>query len=274
MPVDHYENFPVASFLLPPALRGPIAAIYHFARNADDFADEGSAPAEVRLAQLGKYRAELDAISNKTPTLHPVFLALRPVITEYQLPLRLFYDLLDAFSQDVVKDRYADFAELTDYCARSANPIGRLLLHLFGQSSAEQLQQSDAICTALQLINHWQDVGIDAIKGDAGRIYLPQDELLRFKVGEDEIRQRVISTNWQNLMKFQVHRARDLMLQGAPLGWTLPGRFGMEIRAIVAGGLCVADKLEACNFDVFNNRPTLKAWDWPMIFWATLVRPL
>ena len=190
MPVDHYENFPVASFLLPPALRGPIAAIYHFARSADDFADEGDAPAEVCLAQLDVYRAELDAIAKGLPTKHPIFLALRPVIHQHQLPLQLFYDLLDAFSQDVVKQRYANFAELSDYCARSANPIGRLLLQLFGQTNALQLAQSDAICTALQLINHWQDVGIDAAKGEAGRIYLPQDELVRYGVSESDVLRR------------------------------------------------------------------------------------
>ena len=149
-----------------------------------------------------------------------------------------------------------------------------MLLHLFGQSTPKQLAQSDAICTALQLINHWQDVAIDAIKGEAGRIYLPQDELARFNVTEDDLRRRIVSTNWRDLMKFQLDRARDLMLQGAPLGWALPGRFGMEIRAIVAGGLRVADKIEACDFDVFERRPTLKTWDWPAIFWATLVRPL
>ena len=274
MPVDHYENFPVASFLLPPALRGPIAAIYHFARTADDFADEGDAPAELRLARLDAYRDELDAIAQDLPSKQEIFLALRPVIRQYQLQLQLFYDLLDAFSQDVVKQRYANFAELNDYCARSANPIGRLLLQLFGQSTPEQLAQSDAICTALQLINHWQDVAIDAIKGEAGRIYLPQDELARFNVPESDLHRRMVSTNWRDLMKFQIARARDLMLQGAPLGWALPGRFGMEIRAIVAGGLCVADKIEACDFDVFEHRPTLNAWDWPAIFWATLVRPL
>ena len=309
MPLDHYENFPVASFLLPPALRGPIAAIYHFARSADDFADEGDIPAAQRLAQLAAYRVELDAIANDLPTTDPIFLALGPVIREYQLPLQLFHDLLDAFSQDVTKHRYADFVELTDYCARSANPIGRLLLKLFGENGAEQLKQSDAICTALQLINHWQDVGIDAVKGDSGRIYLPQDELKRFGVSDQAIQQRVTSTNWGSaspspsiplpqgeregssafgvqlngrvtstnwraLMKFQVDRARNLMLSGAPLGWSLPGRFGMEIRAIVAGGLCIANKIEACDYDVFNHRPVLKAWDWPAILWATLVRPL
>ena len=297
MPVDHYENFPVASVLLPPELRGPVAAIYHFARSADDFAAEGDAPAELRLAQLSAYRLELDAIENNLPTQNPIFLALRPVIAKHQLPLQLFYDLLDAFSQDVIKHRYHDFAELSDYCAHSANPIGRLLLRLFGEGTPLQLEQSDAICTALQLINHWQDVGIDAGKGDSGRIYLPQDDMQRFGVSDAEVRRWCYrefaihgiapveragpvkptlhaNTNWRALMKFQIDRARNLMLSGAPLGWSLPGRFGLEIRAIVAGGLCIANKIEACNYEIFNHRPILKAWDWPSIIWATLVRPL
>jgi squalene synthase HpnC len=274
MSVDHYENFPVASILLPPALRGPVAAIYHFARSADDFADEGNFPAAHRLAQLDSYRAELGAIANNARSDHPIFRALRPVISEFQLPLQLFYDLLDAFSQDVDTHRYANFDQLTHYCARSANPVGRLLLKLFGEDHDGNLVQSDAICTALQLINHWQDVGIDAAKGEVGRIYLPQDEMRRFGVTDDDIRRRVTSTNWRALMKFQVDRARDLMILGAPLGWALPGRFGLEIRAIVAGGLTVANKIEACQYDVFNHRPVLKAWDWPGIFWTSLVRPL
>lgn len=274
MPVEHYENFPVASILLPPELRQPVAAIYHFARSADDFADEGDVQPELRLAQLSTFRGELDAIANGLSTENPIFLALSPVISKYQLPIQLFYDLLDAFSQDVIKHRYRDFEELSDYCAHSANPIGRLMLRLFGAGTPLQLEQSDAICTALQLINHWQDVGIDVDKGDNGRIYLPQDEMQCFGVAESDVRRRVTSTNWRALMKFQVDRARDLMLSGAPLGWSLPGRFGFEIRAIVAGGLCIANKIEHRSYDVFNCRPVLKAWDWPAIFWATLVRPL
>ncbi len=274
MAVDHYENFPVASILLPAPLREPVAAIYDFARSADDFADEGDLPPQQRRALLAGYQAELDAIERGQPTQHPVFLRLRPVIERHGLPLQLFRDLLDAFVQDVSKDRYRDFAELMDYCRRSADPVGRLLLHLFGHASAENLSRSDAICSALQLINHWQDVGIDADKGANGRIYLPQDEMARFGVGDSDIVRRATSTNFQGLLRFQVERARALMLSGAPLGWDLPGRIGLEIRAIVAGGLRILDKIEAVDYDVFSRRPKLETFDWPLILWRSLVRPL
>jgi len=274
MAVDHYENFPVASVLLPVPLREPVAAIYWFARNADDFADEGDLSPDERRALLAGYQAELDAIERGEPTRHPVFLRLRPVIAQYALPLQLFRDLLDAFMQDVSKDRYRNFAELMDYCRRSADPVGRLLLHLFGHASAENLCRSDAICSALQLINHWQDVGIDAAKGDRGRIYLPQDDMARFGVGEEAILHRVASADFSELLRFQVNRARALMLSGAPLGWDLPGRMGLEIRAIVAGGLRILDKIEAIEYDVFERRPKLEAFDWPLIMWRSVVRPL
>jgi squalene synthase HpnC len=274
MAVDHYENFPVASILLPPALRVPIAAIYRFARSADDFADEGDVPPGERIACLQAYQFELYAIEHGQPTRHPVFAALRPVIAEYDLPLSLFRDLLDAFTQDVTQDRYADFDELMDYCRRSADPVGRLLLHLFGHASEENLRQSEAICSALQLINHWQDVGIDALKGAKGRIYLPQDDMARFGIADGQVLRRTASADFRALLRFQVERARALMLSGAPLGWRLPGRIGMEIRAIVAGGLRILDKIEAVDFDVFTQRPVLTALDWPLIGWQTLVRPL
>jgi len=274
MAVDHYENFPVASVLLPAQLREPVAAIYVFARSADDFADEGDLSPDQRRALLAAYQAELDAIERGTPTQHPVFLRLRPVIERYRLPLQLFRDLLDAFLQDVGKDRYRDFAELMDYCRRSADPVGRLLLHLFGHASAENLARSDAICSALQLINHWQDVGIDAAKGARGRIYLPQDDMARCGVDEDAIIRRLASADFRALMRFQVDRARALMRSGAPLGWDLPGRIGLEIRAIVAGGLRILDKIEAVDYDVFTRRPLLQAADWPFIMWRSLVRPL
>ena len=274
MAVDHYENFPVASLLLPPSLREPVAAIYSFARSADDFADEGDLSPQQRTALLSDYQEELDAIARNIPTRHPVFLRLRPVIGQYALPLQLFRDLLDAFLQDVSKDRYRDFPELMAYCRRSADPVGRLMLHLFGQATTENLARSDAICSALQLINHWQDVGIDATKGDAGRIYLPQDDMARFRVDEAAVRRRVASADFRSLLRFEVDRARALMLSGASLGWDLPGRIGLEIRAIVAGGLRILDKIEAVDYDVFNRRPVLKAPDWPHILWHTLVRPL
>jgi squalene synthase HpnC len=286
MAVDHYENFPVASVLLPAPLREPVAAIYGFARSADDFADEGDLSPEQRSALLAAYQAELDAIEHGQPTQHPVFLRLRPVIARYDLPLQLFRDLLDAFMQDVGKDRYRDFPELMDYCRRSADPVGRLLLHLFGHATAENLTRSDAICSALQLINHWQDVGIDALKGANGRIYLPQEEMARFGVSDADIIRRAVgkpasavpgdtaSHNFSALLQFQVARARALMLSGAPLGWDLPGRIGLEIRAIVAGGLRILDKIEAVDYDVFTRRPKLQAPDWPLILWQSLVRPL
>ena len=278
MAVDHYENFPVASILLPPSLREPVAAIYGFARSADDFADEGDIPPQQRSALLAGYQAELDAIERGEPTRHPVFLRLRPVIARYELPLQLFRDLLDAFMQDVSKDRYRDFGELMDYCRRSADPVGRLLLHLFGHATEQNLSRSDAICSALQLINHWQDVGIDAAKGGAGRIYLPQDEMARFGVDEGDILRHPAGTppgtGFRALLQFQVGRARALMLRGAPLGWDLPGRIGLEIRAIVAGGLRILDKIEGAGHDVFNHRPLLQTADWPLILWHSLVRPL
>ena len=274
MAVDHYENFPVASILLPAPLREPVAAIYVFARSADDFADEGDLSTEQRLALLSSFMDELDLIEHGSPTRHPVFQRLRPVIARFGLPLQLFRDLLDAFVQDVGKDRYADFSELMNYCRRSADPVGRLMLHLFGQATAANLARSDAICSALQLINHWQDVGIDATKGSRGRIYLPQDDMARFGVSDSDIVRRVASAEFQALLRFQVARARSLMLSGAPLGWDLPGRTGLEIRAIVAGGLRILDKIEAIDFDVFNRRPVLRPLDWPFILWRSLIRPL
>jgi phytoene synthase len=264
MPVDHYENFPVASFLLPARLREPVAAIYGFARSADDFADEGQLPPEERLRLLDGYQRELDAIAAGRDSGHPVFRRLRPVVEAYRLPLQLFRDLLDAFAQDVTKTRYATYAELIDYCRRSADPVGRLLLHLFGAASPENLRRSDCVCSALQLINHWQDVAIDWKKP---RIYLPQEDLAQFGVTETQIACRYCDDSWRALMAFEVDRARALMLAGAPLGRDLPGRIGLEIRAIVAGGLRILDKIEAVNYDIFRRRPVLEKPDWARILW-------
>src|SRR5687767_1771859 len=177
MAVGHYENFPVASLLLPAPLREPIEIIYRFARSADDFADEGSDPPDIRLARLNDYRAQLACIERAQPPREPLFLELEKVIKDHALPLRPFGDLLDAFSQDVTKKRYASFEEVLHYCRRSANPVGRLLLHLFKRTTDSELRQSDAICTALQLVNFWQDVAVDYAAD--GRIYLPQDEMAR-----------------------------------------------------------------------------------------------
>jgi squalene synthase HpnC len=257
MSVGHYENFPVASLLLPAALRAPVEVIYRFARSADDFADEGFDPAPIRLQKLQRYREQLDAPAE------PLFLELGKIVREHELPLQLLRDLLDAFSQDVTRKRYADYAGLLDYCRRSANPVGRLLLHLFKRTTESNLRQSDAICSALQLINFWQDAGVDYLKQN--RVYLPQDEMARFGVTERHLRDGRCDAAWRALMAFQVERARALMLSGAPLGRALPGRLGLEIRATVQGGLRILDKIEAAGYDVFRRRPVLRAYDWPLL---------
>ncbi len=256
MAIGHYENFPVASLLLPAPLRAPVETIYRFARSADDIADEGDDPADLRLRRLSGYRAQLASPAE------PLFHDLAKVIREHGLPAQLFADLLDAFSQDVTQKRYENFFTLLDYCRRSANPVGRLLLHLFKRTTESDLRRSDAICTALQLVNFWQDVDIDYAKG---RIYLPQDEMARFGVGERHLREKTCDHAWQALLSFQTKRTRELMLSGAPLGASLPGRVGLEIRATVQGGLRILEKIEKAGYDVFRRRPTLKAFDWPLL---------
>jgi phytoene synthase len=262
MGVGHYENFPVASVLLPAPFRHPIAVIYRFARTADDFADEGTDDAATRLRNLQHFRDKLGAIALGEAPADPLFAQIAAIHVRYQLPLQLFHDLLDAFTQDVVKTRYADLAEVLDYCRRSANPIGRLLLHVFDAATTQNLQQSDCICTSLQLINFWQDVAIDFANA---RVYLPQDDLARFGVHETALGAGDTGGGYRDLMRFEVERARAMMLEGAPLGSRLPGRIGLEIRTIVQGGLRILEKIEAVNFDVFRRRPVLGAWDWPLV---------
>jgi phytoene synthase len=257
MAVGHYENFPVASLLLPAPLRAPVEIIYRFARSADDFADEGSDPPQLRLQKLNDYRAQLSAPAT------PLFRDLQKIIREHGLPVQLFADLLDAFSQDVTQKRYENYSQLLDYCRRSANPVGRLLLHLFKRTTDSDLRASDAICSALQLVNHWQDVDLDYTKDN--RVYLPQDEMARFGVSERHLQEKICDGAWQALMKFQVDRARALMLSGANLGKTLPGRVGLEIRATVQGGLRILEKIERAGYDVFRRRPVLKPLDWPLL---------
>ncbi len=196
---------------------------------------------------------------------------MRAIVREHGLPLQLFQDLLDAFSQDVVKNRYADFAELLDYSRRSANPVGRLLLHLFRKHSPENCKFSDRICSALQLINFWQDVGIDY--ETKNRIYLPQDDMRRFGVGEDHLRQRLCDPAFRELMRFQVDRARQMMLEGKPLVQNLEGRFRLEIAITVQGGLRILEKLENAGYDMFRRRPTQQWFDWPLLFLRAPVSP-
>ena len=257
MAVGHYENFPVASLLLPAALRHPVEIIYRFARSADDIADEGDDPADARLRKLDAFRAQLAA------PREPLFRDVAKIIQQHGLPVQLFADLLDAFSQDVTKKRYENFSTVLDYCRRSANPVGRLLLQLFKRTTDSDLRRSDAICTSLQLINFWQDVDVDYTKDR--RVYLPQDDMARFGVNERHLQGKICDPAWKALLAFETARTRALMLEGAPLGDSLPGRVGLEIRATVQGGLRILEKIERAGYDVFRRRPRLKAFDWPLL---------
>ena len=267
MPVEHYENFPVASFLLPRRLVPAVEAIYAFARSADDIADEGEATPPERLAALAHYAQALEAIGRGELPPDPIFARLAGVVAQFGLPLAPLHDLLSAFRQDVVTTRYADYPALLDYCRRSADPVGRLMLALYGAVNERNLRDSDAICTALQLINFWQDVAIDLAKG---RIYLPQEDLERHGVSEAELASSPASPAWRALMRFEVDRARALMLGGAPLARRLPGRIGWELRLIVQGGLRILDAIERADYDVFRRRPTLTGTDWLAVGWGAL----
>lgn len=255
---EHYENFPVASWLLPRAMRLPIAAIYAFSRRADDLADEGELDDETRLRNLDTYRLRLHhAAAGDPPENDPVFVALADTIVRHALPVELFDDLLDAFSQDVYKSRYATFDEVMHYCRLSANPVGRLLLHLAGQAVPDNLVRSDAVCSALQLINFYQDLHEDYVR--RGRLYLPLDELERFGVDPTDIGARRGSPQLARLMRFQYARAGELLRTGIPLGQALRGRFGLEIRAIIVGGSRILYRLNGRS-DVFG-RPRLETVD-------------
>ena len=270
MSVDHYENFPVASLLCPPALRPAVAAIYGFARTADDLADEGDASPAQRLADLAAFRADLRAIERaQAPSARwaQVFAPLQHTLAAHALPIPLLADLLSAFEQDVIKTSYADRAELLDYCGRSANPVGRLLLHLYGVGDATSLRRSDAICTALQLANFWQDLGVDTRRG---RLYVPASDCARFGVDPTDLRLQRDAPPVRALVAAMVAWARELMLSGAPLVRTVPGRAGWELRLVVQGGLRILDKIEAIGHDALNRRPKLRAADAPLLAWRAL----
>ncbi|MFM9879667.1 MAG: squalene synthase HpnC [Burkholderiaceae bacterium] len=276
-PVTHYENFPVASWLCPPQLRAPITAIYWFARTADDIADEGQATARERLADLQAYRADLLACAGAGPNSTPssrwpqVFGPLHSAVVQYQLPLSLLADLLSAFAQDVVfsqrGSRYQSQAELRDYCRRSANPVGRLLLHLYGVHDSESLAQSDDICTALQLINFWQDLGLDIARG---RFYLPVSDCAAHGVSWIDLLALKNTPQTTQLIATCAIDAKATMLKGSKLVKKLPGRAGWELRLVVQGGLRILDKIEAMNFATLQKRPRIRAWDAPLMLWRGL----
>lgn len=264
MGVGHYENFPVASLLAPPALRPAIRAIYRFARTADDLADEGDAAPAERLNALAGLHEQLGRIERGQSSDWP---DLAAAIRDHGLPVARFHDLLSAFEQDVTTTRYATFETLRDYCRRSADPVGRLLLALYRRGDEQALAQSDAICTGLQLTNFWQDIAVDWRKG---RVYLPQEDLQRFGVPESQIATGRVNGAWLALMRFEVERARRLLHSGAPLTRVLPGRAGFELRLVVHGGLRILERIDACGGDVFHRRPTLVTRDWLLMGWRSL----
>ncbi|WP_242612664.1 squalene synthase HpnC [Corticibacter populi] len=269
-PIGHYENFPVASWLCPPHLRAPIAAIYHFARTADDLADEGQASAAERLRSLHLFRQCLWQQATPQAQWQALFEALHRQVQRFGLPMDSLDALLDAFEQDVRKtaagEGYADRAELLEYCRRSANPVGRLLLHLYGTQGGAALQQSDAICTALQLINFWQDLRQDIPRG---RWYIPEADLQAFGITR-EMQRQAIAQNHQSpaltaLLRQQVQWARDCMAEGLALPAQLPGRAGWELRLVVQGGLRVLGRIERGGFDSYVRRPRLGWADWLVV---------
>ena len=258
----------MASPLLPARLRAAVRVIYAFARSADDIADEGDASPGERIAALDAYEAELDRIDAGQPSDSPLFTELAAVLARHEaLDSRPLRALLSAFRQDVAKTRYANWDELRDYCRRSADPVGRILLALHGERDPALLPMSDAICSALQVINFLQDVAIDWQKA---RVYLPQDDLQRFGVSEAQIAHGQIDPHWQALMQFQTDRARALMLSGAPLARRVTGRLGWELRLIVLGGLRILEKIESADHDVFHRRPRLGKADWLLLGWRSL----
>jgi squalene synthase HpnC len=262
MPVGHYENFPVASRLVPAGLRPAVVAIYRFARAADDLADEGDASPGERLAALDGFARSLDAIARgETPAAAP-FPELAHAIRAHELPLGPFHDLLSAFRQDVLTHRYAQFADVLDYCRRSANPVGRLLLALYRAETPPNLEASDGVCTGLQLANFWQDVADDWRRN---RIYLPQEDLARFGVDETQIAEGRCDGRWRELMRFETDRARERLAQGRALVPALPFRLSLELAAVIAGGERILERIDAVGGDVFRHRPALRSPDWAVV---------
>jgi hydroxysqualene synthase len=275
--VNHYENFPVASRLCPAPIRPAVVAIYHFARTADDIADEGSAPAAQRLADLDRYRATLLRCSRKDHgadgstdaaadaiSWPEVFGPLAQAMRQHRLPLLPLTQLLDAFTEDARHAPYPNRAALLHYCERSANPVGRLMLHLYGIDDHKSLQQSDAVCTALQLINFWQDFSRDHPRG---RCYLPLEDVERHGLEPDSMLTAPDSPSTQTMVRELVDWAEGLMLDGAPLALRVPGRAGWELRLVVAGGLRIVAKIRAMEHRCLHQRPRLRAWDLPAVLW-------
>jgi squalene synthase HpnC len=270
---EHYENFPVASYLLPSAMRPHIAAIYAFARTADDFADEPGMTDADRLRELDAWRDRLERIRQPVPSNTPldlrdqIFIALAHTIQECRLPISLFHDLLSAFRQDVVKKRYATWEDVLDYCRRSANPVGRLVLRVAGYQSARLDERSDDVCTALQLTNFWQDLERD---WTIGRIYVPEEDRAGMGAKLDDLASKRMSPEWRRVMEEMVRRTRALFASGRAVCDGLAGRLRWELRLTWLGGCRILDRLEESGYDVFNHRPKLGPADAPALLWGAV----
>lgn len=297
----HYENFPVASILLPARLRPHVAAVYAFARHADDMADEGNDPPTLRRANIEDWRAQLRRVEARQsrpsgsvgaatgtaddaplhPTdhaplhpaddapLHPVFIALGDTIERFGIPGQLLHDLLDAFVQDTHTERYATFDEVLDYCTRSANPVGRILLALFGILDERRATAADALCTGLQLVNFWQDISIDRRKP---RVYLPLEDLVRFAVPIEDILHGTDTPATRRVIAFEIERTRRFFHAALPLFPLVPLRLRLELRAIWRGGMKVLEKIEKQHYTVVQSRPALSATDMLSVIAAAVLK--
>ena len=251
----HYENFTVGSWLLPRRLRHDLAAVYAFARVADDIADEGADTG--RLERLRAWEEKLLACARQPAAADdPVFVALGRTIAAHGLSVEPFRDLLEAFRRDAVGEtrRFATWADVLDYCRRSANPVGQLVLALFGHRDAARRERSDDICTALQLTNFWQDVAGDL---DRGRVYLPEEDLERFSGSRDALAARRTNPAFRELLAFEIGRTRALFTRGLPLADMVGRHLRHEVRIFARGGLAILARIEAAGYDVFMRRPTL-----------------
>ena len=261
---SHYENFPVASRLLPGHLRPHVAAIYAFARRADDFADEPGRTAAQRLFLLREWRAQL----HQRGQPFKEFIALHDTIERFQLPVQLFEDLLDAFMQDVTTSSYATWPEVLDYCRRSATPVGRLVLRLSGYNDDRLDRASDAVCTALQLTNFWQDLAVDWSRG---RLYVPEETWRKHGADPRSLDDRRIGAHWAAALADCANRTRSLFETGRPVCDGVRGRLRYELRATWLGGTRILDRLERSGFDVFQRRPSLGIADAIVIACETLL---
>jgi len=260
---SHYENFPVASLFLPQEKRPYIQAIYAFARTADDFSDEGKFTADERIKRLDEWNEQLD-LCYQRQSQHPIFIALEDTVHKLNLPKELFSDLLTAFKMDVTKNRFENFDELLFYCKHSANPVGRLVLLVFGYRDEKLFQYSDNICTALQLTNFWQDVLLDKQKN---RVYIPLDDIKQYNYSMENWSDGVVENNFFPLMKFQVERTKQLFYDGIELLESVDKDLRLELRLVWFGGMKILRKIEKQNYNVFIRRPKLNVFDKLSVFY-------